>query len=130
MPDVHVDQHKVGLQQGLVPGVMQVDVQHLAVAAPVAAKVQQNALVGGGGGFERGRDLGLRLPRIGIDVAAGRAGGADGQRQSGGENKYLYDLHGCLQRFSFYLIPLSLPLTQPRIIFLRRSERLGVYPEV
>ena len=81
MADVDVDQDEVGLEDGQVRGVVEVDVEHLAVAAPVAAKVEQDALVGGGGGLEGGGEVGLGLRRVGIDFAAGGAGGAGGQGQ-------------------------------------------------
>ncbi len=82
VPDVHVDQDEVGFENGPVAGVMEVDVQHLAVAAPVAAKVEQDALVGSRGGLESGGDIGFGLLRIGIDFAAGGVGRAGGKNQS------------------------------------------------
>ena len=70
MPDVDVHQDEVAFEQGQVAGVVEVDVEHLAVAAPVAAKVEQDALVGLRGGVEGGGQVGLGLRWIGIDVAA------------------------------------------------------------
>jgi hypothetical protein len=44
--DVDVDEDEVGVENGQVLRVVEVDVEHLAVAAPVAAEVEQDALVG------------------------------------------------------------------------------------
>ena len=85
--DVHVDQDEVGFKNGQVAGVMEVDVEHLAVAAPVAAEVEQNALVGCGGGFQGGGDIGFGLRRVGIDVAAGGVGRCRRQRPAGQQGR-------------------------------------------
>jgi hypothetical protein len=83
---------KLASRMGRFFGIVEVDVQHLAVAAPVAAEVDEDALVGLRGGLEGGGQVGFGLAGIGIDVAlAGWAvGGADGQQ--GGQGEELDDL--------------------------------------
>ncbi len=87
VPDVHVDEDEVGFKNGPVAGVVEVEVQHLAVAAPVAAKVEQDALVGRGCGLEGGGNVGFGLRRIGIDIAAGGAGRAGGKQPVRGKGR-------------------------------------------
>ena len=82
MADVDVDEHKVGFENGQVRGVVEVNVEHLAIAAPVAAEVEQDALVGDRGGFEGGSKVGFGLRRVGIDFAAGRTGGSDARART------------------------------------------------
>ena len=97
MPDVDVDEDEVGFQDGPIRGVVKVKVQHLAIAAPVAAKVEQDALVGLPCGLEGSGDIGLGLRRIGIGVAAVRGGGrsfAGCQAQQSGQGEELGDFHG------------------------------------
>jgi len=50
VPDVHPHQNEIALQNGPVGRIVKVDVQHLAVAAPVAAKIEQNPLMRRSGG--------------------------------------------------------------------------------
>jgi len=45
-PDIHVHQHEVGVQQGLVGRVVKVGIEDVAVRAPIAAKIQNDAFVG------------------------------------------------------------------------------------
>jgi hypothetical protein len=74
MADVYVDQYEVGLEDGQVLGIVEVDVKHLAIAAPVAAKVEQDALVALRGSSEGCGHVGFGLRGIGIDRPACGAG--------------------------------------------------------
>src|SRR5208283_817010 len=67
--DVDVDEDKVGFEDGPVFGVVEVKIEHPAVAAPVAAEIEQDALVRSRGGSKGGSQIGFGLGRIGIDVA-------------------------------------------------------------
>ena len=84
--DVDVDEYVVGVKQGQVPRIVEVEVEDLAVAAPVAAEVEDDAFVGLGGCLEGGGDVSLGLGRFGIDVVAGRAGGGDAEDKKNGDN--------------------------------------------
>src|SRR6185437_14283395 len=74
--DVDVDEDEVRLKDGDVAGVVEVDVEDVAVAAPVSAEVDDDALVGGGGSFEGGGELRAGQGGIGVDVATGRKRGS------------------------------------------------------
>jgi hypothetical protein len=63
---------------------VEVKVQHLAVAAPVAAEIEQNAAVRGGRSLERGGQVGSGLPGIGIDQVIGGVGRVGGKGQERG----------------------------------------------
>ncbi len=76
--DVHMNQHEVGFEDGPVCRVVKVEVQHLAVAAPVAAKVEQDALVLALGLGQSGSDLSGWNGGLGVmccGVYADRGGG-------------------------------------------------------
>jgi hypothetical protein len=79
-----VHQHEIRVENRLVTGVVEVEVEDLAVAAPVAAEIEQNAAVRGGRGLERGGQVGSGLPGIGIDQAIGGVGRAGGKGQERG----------------------------------------------
>ena len=83
--DVDVDEDEVLVEERRRWGLVEVDVEDLAVAAPVAAEVEDDALVLGFGLLEAG---GYELFRIGgfvIEVALGeRVAGGLGGRSDGG----------------------------------------------
>lgn len=68
--DVDVDNDVVGFEQGLVGGVVEVNVQDFAIATPVAAKVENDVLVGDGCGLESSGKIGLGLLRCGVDIGS------------------------------------------------------------
>ncbi len=80
--DVDVDQDEVVVQQVEVGLLVEVDVEHLAVSAPVTAEVEDDALVFVFRGDERLRDVVICVGCIGIDGAGLRA------CSEGGENEY------------------------------------------
>lgn len=132
--DVDVDQHKIGIENGQILRVVEVDIQHLTVSTPVASEIEQNPLVGLGRGPERGGDVGLGLRGIGIDFAAGGVSRAGHKRQSGGEGEELDHFHEIrilqMQSVFFSLpqggrkIPLfHLPVRAPRHVLLKSNER-------
>src|SRR5208337_2995400 len=87
------NEDKVGFENRPVAGVVEVVVQHQTVAAPVAAKVKQDTLVGGRGGLECGGNIGLGLIRFGVDLAAGGVGRAGGKNQSERKGEKFDGLH-------------------------------------
>jgi hypothetical protein len=89
-----VHQHEIRVENRLVTGVVEVEVEDLAVAAPVAAEIEQNAAVRGGRGLERGGQVGSGLPGIGIDRAIGGVCRAGGKGQERGEDNELDGLDG------------------------------------
>lgn len=94
LADVDVDEDEIGLQDGQVFRVVEVDVEDLAVAAPFAAEVEQDTLVGGRGGLESGGDVGFGVRGVGIDFAAGRVGGCGSQGQQHGKDGEFDSLQG------------------------------------
>jgi hypothetical protein len=69
--DIDVDDNKVGIDERFVFVVVHIKVENLAIAAPVAAKVEQDAAVRGCGGSEGGGKVTYRQSGIGIDVTTG-----------------------------------------------------------
>ncbi len=57
---------------------MEVDVEDLAVAAPVAAEVEDDALVFGAGLLEGGGDVGFGIGFGGVEMLLDRGWGGDG----------------------------------------------------
>lgn len=112
---VDVDEDEVCLQDRPILRVVTINVEDLAVGAPVATEVEQNALVAMGGDLERLSKIVAGLRRVGIDrVAAGSdrvgrtawAGGswslrsalAAGNGQQGCQCKYFCGLQGEILR--------------------------------
>jgi hypothetical protein len=67
-------QDEVGFEDRPVGGVVEVNIEHPAVAAPVAAKVQNDVLVRRGSGFQCGGQIVFGLRRVGINLSAGGLG--------------------------------------------------------
>jgi hypothetical protein len=67
--DVHVHEYIVGFENGTVLLIVEVDVEHLAIAAPVSAEINENAFVGGGRSFQCSSDISMRLRGVRVDVA-------------------------------------------------------------
>ena len=70
MSDVDVDKNKVCIENRPVRFIMKIDIEHLTVAAPVPAEVEQYAPVGRSRGLERCRNVGSRLCRVWINITA------------------------------------------------------------
>jgi hypothetical protein len=92
--DVYVDQDEVLVEDGEVFGLVEVEVQDLAVAAPVAAEVEDDAFVLAACGFEGGGDVLAGAGDVGEDVGVRQRllGGGDGGKRRGedrgeGENE-------------------------------------------
>jgi hypothetical protein len=66
--DVDVDEEKVFVEEFQVWGLMEVDVENLAVAAPVAAEVEDNAFVLEAGLLESRSDFGFGIGFGGVEV--------------------------------------------------------------
>ena len=91
--NVDVDEHEVRIEDWAILGVVEVDVEDMAVPAPVPAKVDEDALVGGGGGLQGGSEIGLRLGRIGIDVARCAKAQVRGEQKCDSENEVFQRFH-------------------------------------
>ena len=77
---------------GRFVAIVEVDVEYLAIAAPVAAEVDQDAFVRGGRGFERGGEV--AWPATGRDRCRGRRTGSPGREsQDSGNGDDFKDLH-------------------------------------
>lgn len=85
--DVDVDDDEVGFKEREVSGIMEVDIENLAVAAPIAAEVDKDALVGLSGGFEGGSEVGTSLGWVRIDVAGSGVGSASGKDKQDAESE-------------------------------------------
>ena len=72
--DVDVDEDEVRFEDGAILWRVKVHVEDLAIPAPVAAEVEEEALMGCGCGFESGSEVGLGLCRGGVDFAGGLGG--------------------------------------------------------
>jgi len=83
MADVDVDQDEIGIENRPVLFIVKIDVEYLAIAAPVPTEIEQNASMGGCRALESGVDVGLRLRRVGINIAACGVCRARGERQHG-----------------------------------------------
>jgi len=81
--DVDVNEHIIGVQDGFVGRVVEVDIQNLAIAAPIAAEIEDDALVLRSRGFESGREIEASLLRSRIDF---RGLGASGFGRSTGRD--------------------------------------------
>ena len=92
VPDVDMDQYIVGFEKGQVLRVVEVDVKHLAVAAPFAAEVEDDSLVSLGGPLQSGSEIGLGLRGIGINVPAGRMRRGDAESEEKDEGNKLEGL--------------------------------------
>ncbi len=68
MADVDVDEDKVFGEELGVGALVVVDVEDLAVAAPVAAEVEEDALVFAAGLGEGGGDVGGGVGGLGVEV--------------------------------------------------------------
>lgn len=66
-PDIDGDEHIIGFEQVTVGGIMKVDLQNLAISAPVATEIEQDALLFPGGLDQRGRDIGFALGAIRVN---------------------------------------------------------------
>src|SRR5476649_1403116 len=97
VPNVDVDQDEVGVENRQIGGIVEVEVEDLAVAAPIAAKVDQDTLVIGRSGLESGGQIGPGLRGVRIDVASSGVRGAGGTGQQGspqtGQPEQLDGLH-------------------------------------
>ena len=82
--NVDVDEHEVRIEDWAILGVVEVDVEDMAVPAPVPAKVDEDALVRGRGCLQGCGEIGLCLGRIRIDVAGGAQAGARGKQEREG----------------------------------------------
>ena len=86
--DIDVYEDEVAFQDRAVGGVVQVDVEYLAVAAPVAAEVEQDALVALGCGAQCGVEVGAGVVGRGIDIPGlGRSLRSEDQQQQGDAKK-------------------------------------------
>lgn len=85
--DIDVDNDVVGLEQGLVGRVVEVNVQDLTITAPVAAKVEDDVLVSNGRSLESSGEIGLGLLGSGVDNRRLGRGGRDGGDQESGEDR-------------------------------------------
>ena len=94
VPDIDVNEHEVGLKNGQVRGIVEVNIEYLAIPAPVAAEVNQEALVRRGGGFQSGGKIGFRLRRGRINLTAGRTGGSGSKGKDNRENEEVEIFHG------------------------------------
>ena len=86
--DVDVDNDVVGIEQGFVGGIVEVDIQNLAIAAPVTAEVEEDMLVGDRRGLESCGEVNLGPLRCGIDVVLLSLGGRDGGDEESGEHEW------------------------------------------
>ena len=68
MADVDMDDDEVSGDQFGVRGLVVVNVEQLAVAAPVAAEVEDDAFVLAASPLNRGSDVGCGLCRFGVEV--------------------------------------------------------------
>jgi hypothetical protein len=66
--DIDVDKDKILFQKIRVGGLMEVDVENLAVAAPVAAEVEDDTFVFDAGLLESGGDIGLGVRLCGVEM--------------------------------------------------------------
>ena len=66
--DVDVDEEEVLVEEFQVWALVEVDVENLAVAAPVAAEVEDDSLVFEAGLFESGGDFGFGVSLSGVEV--------------------------------------------------------------
>jgi hypothetical protein len=66
--DVDVDEEEVLIEEFQVWALMKVDVENLAIAAPVAAEVEDDSFVLEAGLFESGGDLGFRVGLGGVEM--------------------------------------------------------------
>jgi len=83
--DVDVDEDVVRVQDGSIGLVVEVDIQHMAVGAPVRSEIENHTLVGGAGCLEPGEQIGFGLLRLRVDGWGGGAGGQDCERGQNGE---------------------------------------------
>ncbi len=67
--DVHEDE--IGFEDGAIDGIVEIDVEHVAVAAPVAAKIQQDTLMLYRGGLQGCCQFLPGLGRSGVDIWSG-----------------------------------------------------------
>jgi hypothetical protein len=74
---VHHDE--IGVQDGFIGRVVEVNIQNLTVTAPVAAKVEDDALVLRSRSFESSRQIETGLFGSRVDFAGLRAGGCNGR---------------------------------------------------
>jgi hypothetical protein len=100
LADVDVDDDEVTVEELEVGRLMEVDVEDLAVAAPVSTEVEDDTLVLGAGLGEGGGDVGLGVSGGGIEVAIDEGErGLGGEREGrdcgeGGSEEEWRDLHG------------------------------------
>ena len=66
LADVDMNQNKVFLEEFSVGTLMVVDVENLAIAAPVAPEVEQNSLVFAVGADESGGDVRVSVGGLGV----------------------------------------------------------------
>jgi hypothetical protein len=66
--DVDVDEEEVLVEEFQVWALMEVNVEDLAIAAPVAAEVEDDSLVLEAGLFESGGDFGFRVGLGGVEM--------------------------------------------------------------
>ena len=74
VPDVDVDQDVIRIQQRLIGRIVEINIQNLAVTAPVTAKIEDQALMVASRGFESGSEVGAGLFGRGIDVGQSMGG--------------------------------------------------------
>src|SRR5260370_41779402 len=84
-PDIDVNEDVVGFQDGPVHRVMKVKIKNVAIGTPIAAEVQDDALVSRGRCGEGGRQVAFRLARLRVDVALGGTRGNYAQGDHEGE---------------------------------------------
>ena len=80
--DVDVHQNVVRIENRPVRVVVKIDIQHLAIAAPVPAEIDQDALVCSSRSLESGRNFGSCLRGVRIDFAACGVCGAGSKRNT------------------------------------------------
>ena len=91
--DIDMYQDKISPENGQVRRVMKINVQHLAIGTPVAAKVEQDAFVCARGSLQGRGQIRFGLRRRGINCSHGCLDGARGTYQPYRNSKKL----GCLQ---------------------------------